>query len=233
MSLRLIFLAILFFAHLACSSADQRAVAVAGSDLGPSRAASSVAPGSRPRIVVLGDSLTAGLGLPLEEAYPSLLQQRLDQGGYPYEIVNAGVSGDTTAAGLNRLEWTLDGDVRILILALGANDGLRGMPIDRMKANLAAIIERAQQRGIDVLLAGMEVPSNLGRAYSSEFRQVFPDLARQHGIPLMPFLLDGVAGITALNQGDRIHPNREGARVVADNVWQALEPIVRRDAATR
>jgi acyl-CoA thioesterase-1 len=184
------------------------------------------APSARPRIVALGDSLTAGLGLPPELAYPTLLQQRLDAAGLDYEVVNAGVSGDTSAGGRRRLEWSLDGNVRVLILALGANDGLRGLPVAEVRRNLGAIIEHAQSRGITVVLAGMEAPPNFGRTYVSEFHQVYPDLAKQYGLVLLPFLLDGVAGVPSLNQRDGIHPTAEGARIVAENLWTVLEPIL-------
>jgi acyl-CoA thioesterase-1 len=180
----------------------------------------------RPRIVVLGDSLTAGLGLPVAEAYPSLLQERVDAGGFNYEVVNAGVSGDTSAGGLSRLDWALDGDVRVLIVALGGNDALRALPADELKQNLSRIIERAQARHIDVILAGMEAPPNFGRDYIVTFHQVYPSLARQYHIAFLPFLLDGVAGDIALNQRDGIHPTARGARIVADNVWTVLKPIL-------
>lgn len=182
---------------------------------------------------MLGDSLTAGLGLPADESYPAILQRKVDQAGYQYDVVNAGESGDTSSGGLRRLDWALGGEARILILALGGNDGLRGIPVETMKANLAAIIEGAKRRGADVLLAGMEAPSNLGTAYTGEFRNAFRDVAQQYDVPLIPFLLQGVAGIGSLNQGDRIHPNREGARLIAEHVWRALEPMVRQDAARR
>jgi acyl-CoA thioesterase-1 len=180
---------------------------------------------ARPRIVVLGDSLTAGLGLPVDQAYPSLLQQRLKNDGLDYEIVNAGVSGDTSAGGLSRLDWSLDGDVRILIVALGGNDGLRGLPPDTLKKNLSTIIERAQARHIHVILAGMEAPPNYGRDYIVSFHKVYPALAKEYGVPLVPFLLQNVAGITDLNQSDGIHPTAAGARIVADNVWRVLKPV--------
>ena len=140
--------------------------------------------------------------------------------------MNAGVSGDTSAGGLSRLDWALDGDVRVLIVALGGNDALRGLPVDQLKRNLAQIIERAQARGITVVLAGMEAPPNFGRPYLVAFHQVYPTLARQYQVALVPFLLQGVAGERALNQPDGIHPTAEGARIVADNVWAALKPIV-------
>lgn len=198
----------------------------------PPPAASPAAPqgSGQPRIVVLGDSLTAGLGLMDSESYPAVLQRKLNTEGYKWDVVNAGVSGDTSAAGLARVDWALDeGQVRILILELGANDGLRGLPPAEMKKNLAAIIERAQGKGIAVLLAGMEAPPNFGPEYTVSFRQVYRDLARQYKVTLLPFLLDKVAGDAALNQGDGIHPNVEGARIVADNVWTALKPML--DAA--
>jgi acyl-CoA thioesterase-1 len=185
-----------------------------------------------PKIVILGDSLTAGLGLEPEQAFPSLLQKRLDAGGHRYQVVNAGVSGDTTAGGLRRLEWSIEGDTRILVVALGGNDGLRGLPVSGTRANLEAIIARAKQRGITVVLAGMEAPPNYGAGYTDEFRQVFRDLARAHDVAFIPFLLEGVAGVPALNQRDGIHPNPDGARRVERLVWAAIEPILE-GAATR
>ena len=177
-------------------------------------------------MVILGDSLTAGLGLPLTEAYPTLLQHRAAEEGLAYTIVNAGVSGDTSAGGVSRLDWALDGDVRVLILALGGNDGLRGLPPTELANNLSTIIERAQGRGIAVVLAGMEAPPNFGPQYTEEFHNVYPTLAKKYRLPLIPFLLNGVAGITSLNQADGVHPTREGARIVADNVWTVLKPVL-------
>jgi acyl-CoA thioesterase-1 len=201
---------------------DTRAGAVsAGTPPGP-------AAGSRPRIVALGDSLTAGLGLAPGEAYPALLQQRLKDQGLTFEVVNAGVSGDTSSGGLSRLDWALEGDVRILIVALGGNDGLRGLPPEQLQANLAQIIERAQARHIEVILAGMEAPPNYGRDYIVSFHRVYLALATRFGVTLVPFLLEGVAGTEKLNQPDGIHPTAAGARMVADNVWAALEPVARR-----
>lgn len=182
---------------------------------------------SGPRIVILGDSLTAGFGLPVEQSYPSLLQQRFDAEGLNYQVVNAGVSGDTSAGGLARLDWALEGDVRVMVVALGGNDGLRGLAPDQLKQNLAAIIERAQQRGITVVLAGMEAPPNFGRDYIVAFHNVYPGLAKEYRVALVPFLLDGVAGHEALNQRDGIHPSAAGARIVADNVWKVLKPLVK------
>ena len=173
-----------------------------------------VAPaGSRPRIAVLGDSLTAGLGVAKAAAYPSLLQERLDAARLDFEIVNAGVSGDTSAGGLARLDWALDGGVRILIVALGGNDGLRGLPAERTPVAtwLADQPRRAQLRGITVILAGMEAPPNYGRDYIVSFHKVYPALAAKYRVALVPFLLQGVAGDEALNQRDGIHPTAAGA----------------------
>ena len=186
-----------------------------------------------PRIVVLGDSLTAGMGLAAEDAYPAVLQRRLDGKGLKYDVINAGVSGDTSAAGLSRLDWALEGDVRVLILALGANDGLRGLPVSQLKDNLARIIERALARGVTVVLAGMEAPPNWGDEYTKAFHGVYPALASQYHLALVPFLLEGVAGIDRLNQRDGLHPTAEGDRIVADRVWSVLQPIVERQTIRR
>ena len=183
---------------------------------------------ARPRIIFLGDSLTAGYGLDLEQSVPSLIQKHLDAEGYAYEVVNAGVSGDTSAGGLRRLEWSLDGDVRILVIELGANDGLRGLPVAGMKQNLKTIIGKARDRGIEVLLTGMEAPPNYGPAYTSDFRRAFRDLAAEERVAFMSFYLDGVAGDPSLNIADGMHPNPAGARIVEANLWQALRPMLRR-----
>ena len=180
----------------------------------------------RPRIVFLGDSLTAGYGLAKDQSVPSLIAARLAAKGLDYEVVNAGVSGDTSAGGLSRLDWSLEGPVRVLIVELGANDGLRGLPIDAMRDNLDAIIKRALGRGIRVVLTGMEAPPNYGQAYTNEFRAVFRDLAAAHGVTFVPFYLEGVAGNPRLNIADGIHPNPEGARIVEQTIWRALEPLL-------
>ena len=195
----------------------------------PGATAGATPGATRPRIVFLGDSLTAGLGLQPNESVPSLIQARIEQAGYRYEVINAGVSGDTSAGGLRRLDWSLDGQVAFLVIELGANDGLRGLPVADMKRNLDAIITAAKRRNITVVLTGMEAPPNYGAAYTSEFRQVFADLAKQHSVHFMPFFLEGVAGNPALNQGDGIHPNPQGARIIEGNIWSALEPLLDRE----
>ncbi len=187
----------------------------------------------RPKIVAFGDSLTAGYNLPSAESYPSLVQQRLEADGYDYEVVNAGVSGDTSAGGVRRIDWALEGDVRIVILELGANDILRGQPVSEMKRNLSQIIERAHSRGAQVLLAGMYAPTNSGIEYQRQVRDAFQELARQYNVALIPFFLDRVAGIESLNQSDGAHPNAEGTRIVADSVYQALQPMLERDRSNR
>jgi acyl-CoA thioesterase-1 len=179
-----------------------------------------------PRVVFLGDSLTAGYGLETDEAYPALLQARMQVEGYDYEVVNAGVSGDTSAGGLRRLDWALAGDVRVIVVALGGNDGLRGLPVEALKKNMQDIITGSHARGVDVLIAGMEAPPNFGPVYTAAFRQVYRDLAQEYKVVFVPFLLEGVAGIPDLNIRDGIHPNTQGARIVEATVWQALAPML-------
>ncbi|HEV8317592.1 MAG TPA: arylesterase [Vicinamibacterales bacterium] len=213
----------------AASAVEQtpsRAVTPASRAVEPPRATSSDAASAIPRIVILGDSLTAGYGLDRPQSYPALLQKHLDEAGYRYEVVNAGVSGDTSAGGLRRLDWSLEGNVRVLILELGANDGLRGLPVNEMKKNLGEIVTRAKSRGIRVILAGMEAPPNYGPQYSIAFHRAFRDLSTEHKVALIPFLLEGVAGDRALNIADGIHPNPEGARILERNVWRTLQPLL-------
>lgn len=222
-------LAVMVALGSACSPADPPPLAEKRAPDSASAAATPAAsPPSAdiPKIVILGDSLTAGLGLESTQSFPSLLQARLDREGYKYHVVNAGVSGDTSAGGLRRLDWALDGNVRVLVVELGANDGLRGLPVADMKKNLGAIIARAQRRSVQVILAGMEAPPNYGEKYTNEFRQAYQDLAAEYNVPLIPFLLEGVAGLRDMNQGDGIHPNLEGARIVESTIWRALEPVL-------
>lgn len=188
---------------------------------------------ARPRIVFLGDSLTAGYGLDPGLSFPDVVQQRLDAAGLDYAVVNMGVSGDTSAGGRRRLDWALEGDVKVLVVALGGNDGLRGLAPSELRANLAAIIDTARARRIDVLLCGMEAPPNFGGEYTREFREVYPSLARDKQVALLPFLLEGVAGDPALNQPDGIHPSAEGATRVADLVWTSLRPLLDTSHGTR
>ena len=178
------------------------------------------------KIVAFGDSLTAGFGLPESQSYPALLQKRLNEAGYAYDVVNAGVSGDTSAGGLRRIDWALEGDVKVVVLELGANDILRFQSIAEMKKNLAAIIERAQAKGAKVLLAGMEAPTNSGPDYQREAHNAFVELAKQYKAALIPFFLQDVAGIESLNQRDGIHPNAEGTKIVTETVYKHLVPLI-------
>lgn len=197
----------------------------------PTVAAAPAAPKkSLPKIIAFGDSLTAGYGLPVEQSYPSLLQARLERDGLEYEIVNAGVSGDTSSGGLARIDWALEGDVRIVILELGANDILRGQPIPAMKKNLGDIIGRVKARGADVLLAGMEAPTNMGIQYRMAVHDAYQSLAREYKVAFIPFFLDRVAGVESLNQADRIHPNADGTKVVAETVYKSLKPELEKQA---
>lgn len=186
-----------------------------------------------PVVLFFGTSLTAGLGLEPEESYPALIQQKIDSAGLPFRAVNAGVSGETSAAGLRRIDWLLTQPIAVLVLELGANDALRGQDLAATKRNLQAIIDRtrAMHPEARIVIAGMQAPPNLGSRYTREFRRLFVDLARENDAVLIPFLLAGVAGDPALNQGDGIHPNAAGARVMAENVWRALAPVVRAIAA--
>lgn len=180
-----------------------------------------------PKIVAFGDSLTAGFGLTENESYPYLLQEKLKADGLNYVVVNAGVSGDTSAGGLDRLDWVLGMDnVKILILELGANDMMRGVKPAEVRSNLDTMIRRAKAKNIEVLLCGMFAPPTSGEDYSREFNEIFPKLAHEHDLTFLPFLLEGIALKKELNQPDGIHPNAEGERMMTDNVYRALRPML-------
>ena len=184
----------------------------------------------RRTILFLGTSLTAGLGLDPDSAYPQQIQRKIDASNLPYQVANAGVSGETSAGLLRRLDWVLRQPAAVIVVETGANDGLRGLPVSATRASIASVLSRIrrEQPTATILLVQMEAPPNLGQEYTSEFHAMFAELAREHGATLMPFLLLGVAGETRLNQGDGIHPNNDGERIVADNVWRALEPLLTR-----
>lgn len=181
-------------------------------------------------ILFFGDSLTAGYGLddPATEAFPGLIQARITAAGLPYRVVNAGLSGETTAGGLRRVDWILRQPVDIFVLGLGGNDGLRGVPVSASRSNLLGIIEkvRARNPGTKIVLAGMQMPPSLGPDYTRAFAAMYPEIADRTGATLIPFLLDGVGGVSSLNLGDGIHPNAEGHRKVAEVVWTALQPLL-------
>ena len=180
-------------------------------------------------ILVLGDSLAAGHGVDPGEAFPALLQERIKREGWNFTVINAGVSGDTTAGGLRRLDWLLQRKVDVLLIELGGNDGLRGISPETTRANLQAIIDRAKNKypKVRIVIAGMKMPPNLGPDYTEQFEKVFPDVAKRNNALLIPFLLEGVGGRPELNQADRIHPTPEGQRIVADNVWKVIRPLLK------
>jgi acyl-CoA thioesterase-1 len=192
-------------------------------------------PSERPSVVFLGTSLTAGMGLEPEQAYPALIQRKIDSAGLDFHVVNAGVSGETSAGARRRIDWVLREPVSVLVLETGANDGLRGLPVDSLKANIQAVFDRA--RALDppprLVLIGMRIPPNYGLAYTGRFHAVYRDLARQNGAELVPFLLEGVGGNPSLNQADGIHPSAEGQRLMAETVWKVLEPLLRRTERTQ
>ena len=184
--------------------------------------------GNRKVIVFFGNSLTAGYGLDPQQSFPALIQDKLDSLGLNYEVVNAGLSGETTASGKNRLEWILKQDIDVFVLELGANDGLRGINLDETRKNLQEIIDQVKATNADVkiVLAGMKIPPNMGADYTERFQQIFPELAQKNDLYLIPFLLEDVAGERELNQADGIHPSAEGAKIVAENVWEVLENVL-------
>lgn len=183
----------------------------------------------RRTIVFVGTSLTAGMGLDPEQAYPALLAAKIDSAGLPYEVINAGSSGETSAGALRRIDWILRQPMDVLVIETGANDGLRGVRPDSVRANIQGIIDRVKAAKPDtrIMLVRMEAPPNFGLRYTADFRRIFPDLARENDLELLPFLLEDVAGKTELNQADGMHPNVDGARVAAETLWEALEPILK------
>ena len=183
---------------------------------------------SRKTIVFFGNSLTAGYGLDMSEAFPARIQDKIDSMDMPYTVVNAGVSGETSAGGNSRVDWILKQPVDIFVLELGGNDGLRGIPISETKKNLQNIIDKVKAKNPDVkiVLAGMQIPPNMGKRYTTEFRNMYPDLARKNNTALVPFILEGVGGRAEMNLDDGIHPTAEGHRVLANNVWSVLQPLL-------
>lgn len=179
-------------------------------------------------ILFFGNSLTAGMGLEVEEAFPALIQARLDSVSSGFKVINAGLSGETTASGKNRLSWVLKQKVDIFVLELGANDGLRGIPLNETRNNLQEMIDvvRSHNPAVKILLAGMQIPPNMGQEYTDEFKRIFPELAQKNNVELIPFLLKDVAGVPSLNQQDGIHPTAEGQYILANNVWEVLKTVL-------
>jgi acyl-CoA thioesterase-1 len=213
-------------ALLLALAACQKAAPATGGDSQP--AAPSQEPEARRKIVFAGTSLTAGLGLDPDSAYPAIIQRKLDSAGIDFDVVNAGVSGETTAGLRQRLDWLLRGRFDVFVIESGANDGLRGVAVEAIESNLRAIIERVRRErpGATVALIQMEALPNYGRVYGSAFHDLYVRVAKEEHVTLLPFLLDGVAGRAGLNQGDGVHPNVDGERIVADNVWRAIQPLV-------
>ena len=186
-------------------------------------------------ILFFGDSLTAGYGLEQGEGFPEILQQKIDSIGLSYQVVNAGLSGETSAGGKNRIDWVLKQNVDVFVLELGANDGLRGIPLEETRNNLQEIIDfvRKENPNIEIILAGMQIPPNMGQDYTSEFKEIFPELAEKNDVHLIPFLLEDVAGNPDLNQQDGIHPTAEGQKLVAENVWDVLKDVIQNKKDTQ
>lgn len=184
---------------------------------------------ARKNVLVLGDSIAAGYGVDEEEAFPAQLQKKIDSAQLPYKVINGGQSGDTTAGGLRRISWLLRQPVDVLVLELGGNDGLRGIMLEETKKNLEGIISKTLQKypSAKIIVAGMQMPDNMGPEYTGKYKELFPEIARKHNAALIPFLLEGVGGKADLNQPDRIHPTAEGHRIVAENVWKILGPVLR------
>ncbi len=193
------------------------------------KSAPAAAASATPRtVVILGNSLAAGFGVDPSEAFPAVLQRKVDEAGLPSTIVNAGVSGDTTAGGLRRLDWLLRRPIDVLVVELGGNDGLRGLPVEATRSNLVSIIARTREKNpaVQVVVAGMQMPPNLGEEYTGRFKAIFPEVAKEQDALLVPFLLEGVGGVAELNLPDQIHPTARGHEMIASNVWSVLEPVL-------
>lgn len=215
-------LVVIGIASLLCPTGSLRHASAAGAQ--PPNAVSPAY--DRARIVAFGDSLTSGLGVAADDAYPAQLQRRLDADGLRYRVINAGVSGDTTAGGLRRVAWVLNSKPAIVILELGGNDGLRGLSLQETRANLERIIEHFQRASVTVILAGMKLPPNYGADYTAGFETIYPSLAKKYRLALIPFFLDKVAGSQSLNQADGIHPTAEGYRLIVEKVFETLKPLL-------
>jgi len=219
---------LLFPVAMIAACSPERVPNQASADTAAVSLVSAASPDGRPIILFLGTSLTAGYGLDVSQAYPALLQSKIDSAGLEYQVVNAGVSGQTSAGARSSLSWQLRRPVAILVVETGANDGLRGIDPAGLRDNIESIVRSAmeQQPAPTVILLGMEAPPNLGQVYTERFRGVYHDVAREYDLPLVPFLLDGVGGVDSLNQTDGIHPTAEGQRILASTVWQVLEPLL-------
>lgn len=220
-SIIIVYLIIMF-----ASCTDNKKSTVDDQNTSPGK--NSVPVAKKKTIVFFGNSLTAGYGLSPEQAFPALIQNKIDSLGLPYQVVNAGVSGETSSDGKTRIDWILQQPVDIFVLELGANDGLRGIPLSETKKNLQSIIDKVKAKNpqTKLLFAGMEIPPNMGQAYTTEFRNMFGELSKKNSMTLIPFLLEGVGGEPGLNQADGIHPNEQGSHIVAENVWKELQKLL-------
>lgn len=214
---------------IGCGDSSRNAAPARDAASGADSATSAQRAAEPPTVLFLGTSLTAGLGLSPEKAYPALVQATIDSARLPFRVINAGVSGETSAGALRRVDWLLRQPFDVLVLETGANDMLRGFDLDTTEANIRGIVERVRARrpGVTIVLAGMLAPPNLGPAYARRFGEIYPRVAKEEDLVLIPFLLQGVAGDPALNQGDGIHPNAAGAKIVAETVWKTLRPVLR------
>lgn len=219
-----------------CNGVDSKEGVEAVQEVREGREATADVPAASAKtktILFFGNSLTAGYGLEPDQAFPALIQQRLDSLGMPYKVVNAGLSGETTAGGKSRVDWILKQPVDVFVLELGANDGLRGISTEETYANLKTIIEKVRTKNpeVEIVLAGMQLPPSMGQTYAADFREVYTRIAAEENVALIPFLLEGVGGDPELNQTDGIHPTVEGQKIVADNVWEILAPVLKEQEA--
>lgn len=217
---------VLLFLITACGNSDKKEKSSAKDSKESSQVSSDAQ--NRKNILFFGNSLTAGYGLEEGQAFPELIQKKIDSLGLNYQVINAGLSGETTAAGKNRIDWVLKQGVDIFVLELGANDGLRGIPLSETRQNLKAIIDIVREKNpeVKIILAGMQIPPNMGKEYTEKFKNIFPEIAEEKQVHLIPFLLKDVAGKPELNQEDGIHPTAEGDKIVAENVWKVLKPLL-------
>lgn len=223
--IRLLVILSFIFWIISCKVADSPSQASKKPESMPAQQNSS----KKPKVIAFGDSLTAGFGLPDKETYPYLLQERLKAEGYDYEVINAGVSGDTSGGGAERIEWSLEQDnVEVLILEIGGNDLLRGLSAKEMRQNVSEIIKKAKDKKVKVLLCGLFPPDKVAGAFQQDFAKVFPELAKEHSVAYMPFFLEGVGGKKEMNQADGIHPNAEGEKIITENVFKYLKPLLKK-----
>jgi acyl-CoA thioesterase-1 len=218
----------MLFALLAAGCGESKPAETSSSEQPAPAAPAANTPDERPIILAFGDSLTAGSGLPAGSGYPEMLQKELDKRGYAYRVINAGIGGDTSGGGLARIRRALDLQPEVVVLELGGNDGLQGIPVDVMRSNLDELITQFKKVGAKVILGGMTLPRNFGQEFIASFEKIYPALASKHSVPLIPFFLEGAAGHTEFMQEDGIHPNQAGYRIVTSNVLKYLEPLLKK-----